>query len=63
VLVPITPADPGGVYQVGELWPLAVAYTASQTLCAVYVFFFARKRGRAQLRAEAEAASAAAAEV
>jgi hypothetical protein len=60
VLVPITAADPSGVYQVNELWPLAVAYTVSQALCAVFVLFTSRKRSRVQLRAEAEAASAAA---
>jgi len=57
VLVPITPTDPAAGYQVGELWPLAVAYTASQALCGVYVFFTARKRSQVQLRAEAEAAA------
>jgi hypothetical protein len=60
VLVPITPTDPSGVYQVGELWPLAVAYTVSQALCAVFVLFTSRKRSQTQLRAEAEAAAAAA---
>jgi cytochrome c-type biogenesis protein CcmH/NrfF len=63
VLVPITPADPSGVYQVGELWPLAIGYTVSQALCALWVVFTARRRRhrREQVRAEAKAASAAAA--
>ena len=42
LFVPITAADPSGVYQVGELWPLAVAYTVSQALCAVFVLFTSR---------------------
>jgi hypothetical protein len=58
VLVPITPADPVAGYQVGELWPLAVAYTASQALCGVFVLFTSRKRSQVRLRAEAEAAAA-----
>jgi hypothetical protein len=59
VLVPITPSDPSGVYQVGELWPLAIGYTAAQTACAVFVFFTARRRNRRPLRVEAEAAARA----
>lgn len=59
VLVPITAADPSGDYRVGELWPLAIGYTAAQTACAVFVFFSARRRSRGELRAEADAAAAA----
>ena len=44
VLIPITAADPSGQFSVTELWPLAIGYTAAQTLCAVYVLTAGRRR-------------------
>jgi O-antigen/teichoic acid export membrane protein len=44
VFVPITAADPAAGFQVTELWPLAIGYTATQLLCAVVVLVLVRRR-------------------
>jgi len=44
VFVPITAADPDAGYQVTELWPLAIGYTAAQLVCAAVVVVLARRR-------------------
>ncbi|MCO1656016.1 lipopolysaccharide biosynthesis protein [Pseudonocardia humida] len=46
VFVPITAADPAAGFQVTELWPLAIGYTAAQLACAAVVLVVARRRRR-----------------